>query len=327
MQVVLTVLIVLLLCGCVSRNQAVETGTNEPVTVSFAVEAFKQGRYAESITSYSTLLGEDDKDHKAFNGRGVAFLALDRNQQALSDFKRALSLAPQISDYHVNVSIVFLRLQQPEKALAEADEAVRLNPLFADALLARGVALMHMEEYEEALGSINRALIVEEKRQEQGLGKDEALYHSLLYYRAMAQQRVGLHEDSIRDYTTYIAAVKSGEKKAFAYANRGLCYLETGDMDKALDDLDIAVQLNLQDAMTYYDRGIVRQRRNELKKAIQDYTRAISHMPDFPEAYINRGSVRLILERTDQACHDFERACSKGFCGRLDSLREQGLCE
>jgi tetratricopeptide (TPR) repeat protein len=322
------IMLLLALSGCSARQQsAAMTAESGSASVSGA-DAYEQGQYASSVASFSARIRENSADHKAFNGRGAALLAMDRAGQALADFNRALSIAPRMPGYHLNAAIALLRLNRPEDALDQAGEALRLQPDFADALLAQGIAFMHLQEYEVALGRINRALVLAEKAPEQNAQSPEsALRRSLLYYRGMAQQHVGLFDDAIDDYTDYIALVKSDQRKASAHANRGLCFLEKGDTDRALDDLDAAVVLNPHDAMVYYDRAIVRQRRHELVMAVQDYTRAISREPEFPEAYLGRGEARLVLEQNPQACHDFGRACSMGFCDRLETLQDKGTCE
>ena len=78
------------------------------------------------------------------------------------------------------------------------------------------------------------------------------------------------------------AGAKSRESKrclnpiSATYGNRGLVYNNKGEYDRAITDLDKAIQLDPKSATAHKDRGISYEKKSELQKALIDYNRAIS---------------------------------------------------
>src|SRR5437868_7982873 len=72
---------------------------------------------------------------------GMALRSQGRLGQASQAFDRAVQLAPDDADAHINRGIAFHGLRQLERAVASYDRAIELKPDFADAYNNRGVAL------------------------------------------------------------------------------------------------------------------------------------------------------------------------------------------
>jgi len=60
------------------------------------------------------------------------------------------------------------------------------------------------------------------------------------------------------------------------YNNRGFVYNNKGEYDRAIVDLDKAIQLNPKSARAYKNRGISYEKKGEFQKALSDYNLAIS---------------------------------------------------
>jgi tetratricopeptide (TPR) repeat protein len=95
----------------------------------------------------------------------------------------------------------------------------------------------------------------------------------------------------------------SGAKLSVIYNNRGTAYLSKRDYDRAIQDFDESIRLNVSFALAYYDRGNAFDNRGiadafkndynravqEYEEAIEDYDEAIRLKPDFAYAYFGRG--------------------------------------
>jgi tetratricopeptide (TPR) repeat protein len=64
-----------------------------------------------------------------------------------------------------------------------------------------------------------------------------------------------------------------------AYVNRGKAYEKTGQYQKALADLNEAVELDPTLALAYYNRGVIYGSMGEYEKATQNLNRAIALDP------------------------------------------------
>jgi len=88
---------------------------------------------------------------RAFRNRGVALYHLDRFEEALHDFSRALELDPRNVRSLQLRGAVYVRTGQNEKAMADLSRALELDPLHVEALGPRCVVLMRLRRYDAAL--------------------------------------------------------------------------------------------------------------------------------------------------------------------------------
>lgn len=78
---------------------------------------------------------------------------------------------------------------------------------------------------------------------------------------------------------------KNGED----YVSRGRAYLGLRDFDKALADLNKAIEIDPQDAERYYYRGNVYSDRENHDAAFVEFHKAIELDPEYARAYVARG--------------------------------------
>lgn len=98
--------------------------------------------------------------------------------------------------------------------------------------------------------------------------------------------------------------------QASTYYNEGLKYSGRGNLNKAIENYTLAINLypqedNYQISEAYYNRGYNKRKGDNLKGAILDYTMAIKLRPDYYKAYNNRGFANLLLENYNEAIKDF----------------------
>ena len=86
--------------------------------------------------------------------------------------------------------------------------------------------------------------------------------------------------------------------------------LQEKDLDKALAEINIAIDLVPDNFQPYFLRGDIYLARKEYAKADADFTKVISLKSDFPDAYTFRGRALQAQNRLDQAIADFNRALS-----------------
>jgi tetratricopeptide (TPR) repeat protein len=70
-------------------------------------------------------------------------------------------------------------------------------------------------------------------------------------------------------------AIELAPDDAKAYRHRGNAFGLKGDVDRALADYDRALRIDPNDAAIFHDRGLMWQRNKELDKALADLDRAV----------------------------------------------------
>jgi tetratricopeptide (TPR) repeat protein len=99
-----------------------------------------------------------------------------------------------------------------------------------------------------------------------------------------------------------------GSRLAFAYYNRGLGRLETGEYDRAIADFDAAIRLDPASASTFNNRGSAWYAKGDPDRAIADFDKAIQLDPDYAFAYNNRGEVWKDKGDFNRAIADYGKA-------------------
>ena len=210
----------------------------------------------------------------AFYNRACLLQKLNRPDEALGCFDRAIAIKPDYLEALVNRSMVLAGLKRHDAALASLDKVVALRPNIGEAWNNRGAALFALGRLDEAVASYDRAVALKPDYAEAWKNRAIAL---LLLQRA---------DDAL-----------SGFDKATTLAPR--------DTDTALRRADLLFQLNRHrdaarayetylalkpdDAHAWNRRGSALQQDRRLPDALACYDKAIALAPGDLGARLNRG--------------------------------------
>lgn len=93
--------------------------------------------------------------------QGNSFMQDGMDAEAISAFKKAISLNPKVSKYHAYYAFLLIRADQYDKAMKEADLAITLDPNSILGFRQRGRIYFHLENYESAIQDYTRAIEIE----------------------------------------------------------------------------------------------------------------------------------------------------------------------
>jgi hypothetical protein len=150
----------------------------------------------------------------AHYNRGVTLHELQRIDEALAAYERAIALKPDFVEALNNRGNILAGLKRHDEALASFDRALVLRPDFAEAHNNRGVTLYELRRFDEALASHDRAIALKPNHPE------------ALNNRANALHELRRHDEALASYERAIA-LKTGY--AEAHWNEGLARLRLGD--------------------------------------------------------------------------------------------------
>jgi tetratricopeptide (TPR) repeat protein len=104
----------------------------------------------------------------------------------------------------------------------------------------------------------------------------------------------------------------------------GLLAFQTGNNEKALALLGVAVDVAPDYAEAHNNRGLVLQQMGDAAKAVESYRAAIAFAPDFTDAYVNLGSALDDLKRYDDAIAQYDLALAR-HPDHVDAHNNKGL--
>ena len=102
-----------------------------------------------------------------------------------------------------------------------------------------------------------------------------------------------------------------GQAQAIIYNNRGKAFVEIGENDRALQDLNEAIQIDQNLAVPFSNRGMVWLNIKKYDPAIQDLNEATRLDPSLVAAYKNRAVVWLATKRYESAIADFDKVIQR----------------
>jgi tetratricopeptide (TPR) repeat protein len=102
--------------------------------------------------------------------------------------------------------------------------------------------------------------------------------------------------------------ISKNAKSAYGYYSLANALYANGQLDEALKNYNISIELQPNYAESYYSRGTIKYKQMKYKDAINDFTIAIQLKPQYQEAFSNRGTAKLQLQDFLNAKLDFDKA-------------------
>jgi tetratricopeptide (TPR) repeat protein len=257
------------------------------------VIASQTGRHHLSVQLIERAIQEDNNNPLYYSNCGLSLAALNRFEQALENYDRALAIHPDYAEALFNRGVTLQKLRRPHEALNSYDRAVAMRPDYAEALCNRGGVLQELGRFPDALESYDRALLVRPN------------FVEALSNRGNALKAVKRLEDAIESYDRALASRPDYVEVLY---NRGNALKELKRLDDAVESYDRAVSLWPHYAEAFSNRGAALEELGRLEDALKSYDRAVALRPDFAEALSNRGNSLKALGRYEEALESYDRA-------------------
>ena len=107
---------------------------------------------------------------------------------------------------------------------------------------------------------------------------------------------------------SYDQAIEINPKDASAYNNRGIAKAQSDDFHNAIADFNQAIEINPKDEGAYHNRGIAKDQSGDFHNAIADFNQAIKINPKYANAYHSRGIAKAQSGDLHDAIADFNQA-------------------
>jgi len=117
--------------------------------------------------------------------------------------------------------------------------------------------------------------------------------------------------DEMSDYEKVIAELTEklkGEQNSHGYNNLGVAHYEIGELDKALENFNLAIELNSENGIAYINRAFLNEKWNKIADAEMDYGKAIELNPTNATYWRSRAYLLKEKGALAKALSDFKRA-------------------
>lgn len=180
----------------------------------------------DSINVYSELIQKYPADPVYYKNRGDAYFKIERYNEAVLDYQRALQIDPFDLNGIRSLAVMYTKMEKYPEAIKEYDNIIRLYPNAQD-YINRGNIHESFNNIPLAVADYTRAI-------------DTDTNNVYFYFvRGNAHDKAGNYQMSINDYTSII---RREPNNVGARLNRGNALYNMGNYKGALGDWNIVIQ-------------------------------------------------------------------------------------
>jgi len=110
------------------------------------------------------------------------------------------------------------------------------------------------------------------------------------------------------ELTLWTDVVEKSPKKYVGYLNLGKGYLESKELDKAIQQFKTVIQINPDSYLAHNNLGRAYQEQGKIEEAFRSFMNVLTLKPDFSGVYTNLGELYLKQGRHQEALREFKTA-------------------
>jgi tetratricopeptide (TPR) repeat protein len=285
----------------------------------------------------------------ALSLRGWAWKAKGNLERATEDFSEAIRLDPTFAPPFEARGNLYRDSNKCAQAIPDYNEAIRLQPQRIQNYMSRALCQIAQSQFQNAVSDLDQvvsldssnvsgfaanALTVKARVNVQQAHLKEAVESldraislapkraALYVTRGAVFERIAMADRAIADLDKAIELDQSNTNglAATAWTMKARMHLAAGDFDRAISDASESIRLEPNNAAHYLARARIWNTKGNFDRALEDHNRAIETNAKDGTAYISRGD--LYQSRNDyvHAIQDYTQAIAR----EPDSLAAYG---
>ncbi|MGC8667058.1 MAG: tetratricopeptide repeat protein [Chthonomonadales bacterium] len=250
----------------------------------------RRGACDQSLSIAQEMVRRYPQDARAHNALGIAFVSVDRLEDAHREFTTSITLDPRRIEGYVNLGRLAMKMRNYDRAKIEFDRATAVDPNSASAWRGLGEAEAALGERSPVSEALQKAIAL--------APHDPAAYVDLGCFHA----EMGRNEEG---RALLQKAFDLGDRSGKLYAGLTMAY---ADQPQSQDELNRALQCAAeaekrgdQSSLLFYAKGLALQRLGRYKEAIGVYRQAVTVSPNANGPWIGLSQCYRALGRMDIA--------------------------
>lgn len=333
-RIVIFIIIFTLGCICTSAlSPLMEKKHKEGITY------FDKGEYKKALDCFKQILIKEPEATEIYNDLGLVYIKLGKSNEAIKQWLKALSLNPKFLVARYNLVRAYIDKKEYDEAILHLKTIIEQSPQEKKAYNTLGViywtkgqhdlaeinfkkAIKIEPDYKIALLNLARLYVEMATVQYQKLSNldpkskeiREEYRHILqvnqdaskLFLLGKLYQEEGALASAISEYRK--AAQLDEKYGASSFINQALKMRESGYLEKAAENYEIALALGSAEKQIHYSLGEIYYLLKQYKKALAFLKRAVSLIPNFHYAHHYLGLTYYQLGQYDEAVLAFKKA-------------------
>ncbi len=232
------------------------------------IQALNTGQVGFAESASKKLLKTYPRSFSVLNLYGNALAAQNKFKDAVSVFRKATEIDPNVPEIYFNMGILLTNLNRVDEAINSYKKVLRLKPELTDALYNLGYALQSQNRFEEA-GSYYQKAIEQQPN----------------FLEAIANLGVCLQEQGRLDEAVAIyQRALTISQDAKLYFNLGTVLKNQGKLADAIATYNQALELKPDYAEVHSNIGEVLREQGRYDESVNAYKQALELDPSLPLA-------------------------------------------
>lgn len=291
----------------------------------------------DAINDLDEQITENPNDVKLYLSRAAQFSKLQKYDEAIADYTKAIELNPTAKTYYLRAMCYILKLEY-EPAYSDLSIALEHEPENVDYLSSMADVCSSLKKYEENLSCLKTLLKTDNENailyamagdSSVNLGDiDNALtyYENALKYYSNATSKAGVKKESLyaakgnclKSVSNYSDAVTAYTKSlelasiTSLYFQRGFCYIQLGKYEDAIHDFSKAIDNGYEVAISKFQRGLCYYSTEEYEKALSDLSAYETAFPQKTDSFLYQGLCYQHLKKYGEAIQYLQKSIDAG---------------
>jgi tetratricopeptide (TPR) repeat protein len=256
-------------------------------------DALQQGRLNEAENDFRRLISIDPQLGGAYANLGVVYMRRKHWQKALQMLNKAEQLMPEVAGIRLNIGLAYYRQNEFLKAIPPFESVVHEQPTAAQPRHLLGLCYFFAERWSDAAHML------------EPLWDQESRTLSYLYVVAIAAHRAGLKD--LDDRAT-AQLIKVGDGSPEYHLFMGKAHLNLEQYDMALADFQAAAEANPKLTFVHFNLGLAYLKKQDYERARDEFLKDAAVEPDLAFNYDELGDVYSLMQQDSNAEKSYREA-------------------
>lgn len=293
-------------------ERSIDINPSNPIPYTYIGGAYDEiENYNEALKYYEKSLAIDSKWSKTLVWQGITLDNLKKYEEALKSYSEALKINPlAIENFELekeltiykdleiendkvfyNRAVTYYNTNNYDLAIEEYCKAIELNNSECDYYYNRGLAYYNKEEYNLAELDFTKAIELNDN--------DPDYYLQLALAKIYSGEILDPDSEEIKKIME--KASKSSTDTSEIYFQKGELFFRKRSYDQALEEYNIAINLNQSDYRFYLSRALCYYKTRLFDKAEVEWKYTIENFPNDSLAYICLSELYVISNQVELA--------------------------
>ncbi len=257
-----------------------------------ALDEYNAKNYKQSLDDYKKAIALDGSNGNAYEGKGSDEYNLNMKDSALADEFTALKLTPDLKNVRNWIGLIKLETGDYRGSLEYYNKSIEMGGSAKD-YVGRGAAEYHLGDYDKAMQDETKALQMDPD------------IENVYYWRAQIKEAMGDFKGAIDDH---MLSMDKAENKGMDYEGLASDEDNLGNLDKALEYINVAIAADTSLKNAYNWRGRIKQEMKDYTGSMNDYTMSLKIAANKGKDYEGRAVDEYYLKDYSSALADINLA-------------------